>query len=303
MSELQNSSKSDMNSDSKVQPDENSDLNNRKRHRRLPNRYGDFGQLDLSDSFDDVLNLCDNSLEDLTFVPEEEPIRKVVASIRRIGKPLSKKMKADIIESDERNLQNETDQCDQDIILNFDEEFDSSDTSQSERNKSSSIFENHSGKIDNPNSLNVSIPDEMSNIDKNGDEKVDEKVESEVMLLTSTETTHIRDMSQDVSKDTEFLSMLTESPASNEVLNICRLLLSEFRQNSRETLARISVMEDAMRKNGSLDQMAKKSSIANNIEEIRIFGLSNHLPLKNIDDLMKFEDHLRDVEFKKVAVS
>lgn len=71
---------------------------------------------------------------------------------------------------------------------------------------------------------------------------------------------------------------------------------------SKETLARISIIEDAMLKNGTLGQADHKPSIAKNIEEIRIFELANHLPLKNINHLKTFEENLADLEFRKAAV-
>lgn len=49
----------------------------KKRNRHSPLRYGDAGQLDMSDSFEDILNLGDNSLDDISYAPPEKDVATV----------------------------------------------------------------------------------------------------------------------------------------------------------------------------------------------------------------------------------
>lgn len=83
----------------------------KKRNRHSPLRYGDAGQLDMSDSFEDVLNLGDNSLDDISYVPPEKVVA-TVASKPIVWSSSAKKKKTDTT--------NEMPQS-----VNLDDEFDS----------------------------------------------------------------------------------------------------------------------------------------------------------------------------------
>lgn len=66
----------------------------KKRHRRIPQRFGDIGHLNLSDSYEDLLNLGDDSFDDKNFEPEENAPR-VVATVTHVSARISKKRKTD----------------------------------------------------------------------------------------------------------------------------------------------------------------------------------------------------------------
>lgn len=88
-----------------------------KRQRNAPQRFGKPGELNLSDSFDDPLNLKDNSFDDKDFVPDEPPA-KIVATCGVVKKTLPKKAKT--ISTDKivaKNCSSTSQQC-------FDDEFD-----------------------------------------------------------------------------------------------------------------------------------------------------------------------------------
>lgn len=254
----------------------------KKRSRRSPDRFGEFGELDLSSSFDDGLNLDDNSFDDLTFVPpSEDKETKVVATVRKIIQQPSKKLRLNRLKAIEPNSQADAREDNRLDCVNLDDEFDSTMTTTKEI--SCPTLDDHSEKNGIPSNSGAIESDELSNIDKT----IDGKVESYTKLL-----------SQNIDRSNK----VTENKASDDILNVCQAMLREFREFSKETLARISIIEDAMLKNGTLGQADHKPSIAKNIEEIRIFELANHLPLKNINHLKTFEENLGDLEFRKAAV-
>lgn len=97
----------------------------KKRQRHEPQRFGHVGYLDLSDSYDDVMNLLDNSLDDENFVPEEST-PKVVATATDLSKRILKKKK--VVSPRERIRENTIDNYlskSQQPVLNLDDEFDS----------------------------------------------------------------------------------------------------------------------------------------------------------------------------------
>lgn len=90
---------------------------------------------------------------------------------------------------------------------------------------------------------------------------------------------------------------------SVDTVEMCKKLLLEFRQYAKESLARISIIEEAMIKNGTLSHHMNKSKAAETFEKSRMFGKSNRLPITNDVDFSEFEKNLEDEEFKNVAVS
>lgn len=90
-----------------------------------------------------------------------------------------------------------------------------------------------------------------------------------------------------------------EAICVSDVFNLCKSIL----QQVHEIYARISVIEDTtLLKNGTLIATNHKSNMVKNIEDNRIFTVTNRLPLKNVDDLIIFEEKLNDMEFMKIAV-
>lgn len=89
----------------------------------------------------------------------------------------------------------------------------------------------------------------------------------------------------------------------NDVFNICSNMFGEFRKYAEESLVRIGFIEDAMIKNGFLASRTQKSKAAEMFENSRMFAVSNCLPIKNIDDFGRFEENLKNDEFRNTAVS
>lgn len=280
-----------MNSRIPVKSDSIPHSSSKKRNRRCPNIFGELAELDLSASLDDGLNLDDSAFDNLTFKPPEDKATKVMATIKRIGQQPSKRMKAERLESIERGPQAETQENYQDDFINLDDEFDLSDLSiksnGSEEKSLRSYLEKHAEKNEFPANSGANNSDEISSIDKT----VDIMAEPENVSSIANESTHMKNVNQNLSTSIEYLGMVTENKAFKDVFY-------------KESLARISIIEDAMFKNGSLGQRNHKSQITNvkTVEEIRMFEVSNHLPLKNTKDLEKFEKHLEDLEFRKTAV-
>lgn len=272
---------------------------NKRRQRRSPNRFGDAGQLDFDDSFEDELNLLDNSMDDKTFKPPEEPAGRVVASIKRIGQPLSKRMKAERLELIQSKNQSDTRDDDLNLDSDFDVDSDSdSVTSQIEEVVSKSDTIESSSDIQGDHSIAT---------DKEIFHKVkDDKLGCETMCSNALDQFEsIKSIHENVVSKQNKNEQTAEHQMFNDIFSVCRTIMSELielRDRSKETLARISIIEEAMLKNGALGQTNNKSVIAKNIEEIRMFELANHLPLTNIRDLESFEKNLADVEFRKIAV-
>lgn len=96
----------------------------KKRPRTAPNRFGNAGELNLSDSFDDPLNYGDNSFDDKDFVPEESEPPKIVATAVNLEKQIAKKKK--LVSSHEIGIHNlPSTSTELEMTLDLNEEFDS----------------------------------------------------------------------------------------------------------------------------------------------------------------------------------
>lgn len=93
----------------------------------------------------------------------------------------------------------------------------------------------------------------------------------------------------------------TDSRKNIGLFDICQQILMEFRHYSKESLARISILEEAMIKNGSLTM--NKSRATENLENSRMFAKSNRLPISNDVDFNELERNLGDEDFRNIAVS
>lgn len=80
-----------------------------------------------------------------------------------------------------------------------------------------------------------------------------------------------------------------------------RKMLMILHENSLQTLTRIAVIEDSLLKSGNLvtTKMFETKAFSKYYE----FSKSNGLPIKTIDEIKKFENHLSDEEFEEKAVS
>lgn len=90
---------------------------------------------------------------------------------------------------------------------------------------------------------------------------------------------------------------------SSEVLELLRHMSNQL----NELAARSSLIEDNMMQlmNGSSVSNLmrdRKSSILKKVEESRIFRLTNRMPLQNLKDLEAFEENLKKVEYRNIAV-
>lgn len=93
----------------------------------------------------------------------------------------------------------------------------------------------------------------------------------------------------------------TDSRKNIGLFDICQQILMEFRPYSKESLARISILEEAMIKNGSLTM--NKTRATENLENSRMFSKLNHLPISNDVDFNELERNLGDEDFRNVAVT
>lgn len=79
-------------------------------------------------------------------------------------------------------------------------------------------------------------------------------------------------------------------------------LLSKLYKNSVEILARVSVIEETLMKNGLFKAIKSEKEIID-ISHIEAFMKSNNLPLMSIEQLQTFESNLKNESFKKSTVS
>lgn len=89
----------------------------------------------------------------------------------------------------------------------------------------------------------------------------------------------------------------------DDVYSICQLLLDRFEAFSKESFARISIIEDALFINGSVPIINQKSNLVIKIEESNSFITSNNLPIQERKHLDAFEADLKNGEFKRIAVN
>lgn len=204
----------------------------KKRNRRSPQRYGNVGQLDASDSFEESLI----SNDDINFNSSEiATSQKVVATVGK--KPPAKKLRGDTAEPK---------------TINLDDEFDL---------------------------LSEPISSTLAS--------------SEVVSV------NVNDLPIVLSDDNHYIDHKTADSGA-DLMDVCQRILSQMTDVS----ARISMIEEIMLKNGSMKNVSKdtKPNLINKIEDNRVFNATNHLPLRNIDDLKAFENNLNNAEFEDIAV-
>lgn len=88
----------------------------------------------------------------------------------------------------------------------------------------------------------------------------------------------------------------------DDVHTMCEMLLKKFQSYSNQTLARISLIEEALLINGSVSIAHQKSNLVNKIEEANVFITANNLPIQERKHLEAFESNLKNVQFKNIAV-
>lgn len=207
-----------------------------RREIKSPQRYGDIGLLDFSDSFEEYLNLADNSFDDKNYEPPEEPMVSSEKIVARITKPIpglhrAKKAKSNEAPSQSRFTENnvmqrtvvsnKADNLATIVPVNFDAEFDALTD------------------IAITNSDIMAISDSMC----------DNMLGSDENKLNSVQGKKTTDVDQH----------------SVDTVEMCKKLLLEFRQYAKESLARISIIEEAMIKNGTLSHHMNKSKAAETI--------------------------------------
>lgn len=240
-----------------------------KRKRFRPERFGDAAILDLSISLEGELDFSDNSFDDITFVPPQENAQpRVVATVKKIVQPNSKKkMRMDETKST-NHRSNDVPTVDLDLsLLDFNTEFDELESTNSK--------ERLSGK-------------ERERVVDCGDDNTEneENASGTTNVIIPT-------------------GEMNQSESYNDLFVLCRTILKEFKglkECSKETLARVSIIEDVMLKSGSLGNMSQKSTLTRNIEDIRIFETTNHLPLKQMNNVKSFEESLENPDFMEAAV-
>lgn len=238
----------------------------KKRFRRSPERFGDAGMLELSISIEDEHDFSDNSFDDITFVPPQENVQpKVVATVKKIVQPNpKKKIRMDGSKSiNHRSDDLQTDNLDL-SLLDFNADFDELESTTTKESSSRNIAVG----CGNDKTENVEIASGTASVIKSADE-------------------------------------MNQNESYNDLFILCQTILKEFKglkECSKETLARVSIIEDVMLKSGSLGNMNHKSTLTKNIEEIRVFEMNNHLPLKHMNHVKSFEESLDNPDFMEAAV-
>lgn len=240
-----------------------------KRERHSPKRYGRFGQLNLDDSLEDLLNLGDDSFEDRLFVPTGAVSDSSSDSTKVVKRSAAKKLKVNSTSTTSNAKKNNHKQIDSlDVLkeitsINLDNEFDNI------------LLDANQNKVisNSPNANKSSNHGILCDVELCGEKK--DKLSG--------------------------LSFENHKKSSDDpILSICQSILSEFRNYAKESLARISILEEAMIKNGILT--LQKPKAAENFENSRIFSKSNRLPISNDADFHEFEKNLEDEDFKNVTV-
>lgn len=223
----------------------------KKRKRHSPQRYGDVGQLDVSESSEstashssDCSKLSDltestDSFSDIDFVaPNIMKSPKAVATVtKKMSKLNPAKKTKTAVDSELLNA------------INLDDDFDALSKSVPSTSASPAKIE------DNFNSMPIVISDEIRLIDRN---KIN---------------------------------------FGEDVMDVCQRILNQM----TDIAARFSVIEELMLENGSWISKDKKPSVVKKTKDNHVFIVSNHLPLRNMDDLNAFENNLGSIEFKNVA--
>lgn len=80
-------------------------------------------------------------------------------------------------------------------------------------------------------------------------------------------------------------------------------LLLKLYNNSVETLARLSVIEHNLVRNGFLKPIKVENTSIDQLQAIEAFMFANNMPLKALEHVEKFESNLQNASFKKTAVS
>lgn len=83
---------------------------------------------------------------------------------------------------------------------------------------------------------------------------------------------------------------------------MCETVLSTLQAYAKETLARLSVIENAMLTSGSIQTKKEKSNLVQKIEDSSVFITANNLPIQDVTSLNTFESNLKKEEFRKLAV-
>lgn len=238
-----------------------------KRNRRSPNRFGEKAvtdELNFSSSTDDMYK--DNSMDDITFIPP--PKEKVVATVSKKSFKQNKKRKIDVHHGESSKVQSAVYETAL-VHENFDDAFDLIEATmknQQHQNKQTKIHHDENSKK-SPESRTKEINSYSCETDAD-----------------EPENAHV--------------------PKSiNDIHSICAMLLNRFETYSRETLARISLLEDAMLSGGSTQAGYQSSNLVQKIEHANVFSKANNLPIKDSDNLHKFETNLKDEKFKDIAVS
>lgn len=172
-----------------------------------------------------------------------------------------------------------------------DNSFEDKDYTPEKRRKKSSIDgDTIESTICSNNSSQFVVIDLNNEINK-ANEKSSSGREMETVIPTRSETARI---------------IASPSIELNEVIGnnqteIHMNLLKKLYENSIEILARVSVMEEAMLKNGSFKPKSEKKTLSK--EHFDAFMKSNNLPLKSLEHMQTFENNLKDVAFAATAVS
>lgn len=275
-----------------------------KRGRHATQRYGDTATLDLSDSLEDALNLGDDSFDDQNFVPSEgatdSSSEKILA---RIVKPLpmlkrtAKRSKANKTPTTSRDTNNNSKKSDPKALevlatittVNLDKEFDGlSNAPVEDPIMKLSHMKEAQATSHSVNTVLSSNENAACNVANTEDREKELNCRS-----NEDQTKTFNDINSIEGKN-------THDNGIAGLLGICQKILLEFRHYAKESMARISILEEAMIKNGTLTLHRSKAN--EHFENSRIFTKSNRLPIANDADFNEFEKNLGDEDFKIVAV-
>ncbi|XP_031625088.1 uncharacterized protein LOC116348694 [Contarinia nasturtii] len=252
----------------------------KKRNRYIPQRFGAAGEIS-SDSFENDI-FGDNSFDDINYDPPKNP-PKTIATISKASYPQNKKKKTKVTTDKHPDNRN------QNAEINFDVEFDLLKEQRSLAGTKSSLAGHHDekGAQNTTKTLDIDLNSEKEPLARNIARD----------YATSGGIDVINECPFEVSND----KIENNGDKFNES---CLKILWELQANSKETLARIALLENAMFKNEHLAMMInQKSSLVKKIEDAKMFTTANNLPIQNANQLDKFEENLKEEKFKELAVN
>lgn len=253
-----------------------------KRIRHSPKRFGDSAKLSESsaDSIEEFYK--DDSFQDKTYV-DNEFNGKVVATISKVSQSRTKKQKIGTSESLAKNSNHDHESVYTQVCLN--DEFAAIEAVNDKIKSVEKCIDNQHGVLGTHLNTTRSAVDDCST-ETTSNSKMETKMTSSTF-----------------EKSNDFGEAM--SPIKIEhVFSLLNKLKNGFDAYSRESLARISILEESMLCGGiNAQHKNQKSNLVKKIDDVNVFMKSNSLPILDLNRLQIFEESLKDEKFMQIAVN